>query len=645
MLQPTILLFTPFITSILIALGIKKITAKTSQIITIAGMLLATITAFNIAYDVIFNNVIYNQIIFKWFDLNNLNIEFSLFVDSLTALMLVVVTFVSTLVHIYSVGYMKGDKYIPRFMAYLSLFTFAMLLLVTANNLLQLFFGWEGVGLCSYLLIGFWYNKDSANKAAMKAFIVNRVGDLFFIAGMGVLLTITHSLNFSEIFQKIDLIRIQHLHIFGNIYSAIDVICICLFIGCMAKSAQIFLHIWLPDAMEGPTPVSALIHAATMVTAGIFLVARLSPLFEYSESARTFILVVGSLTAIFAGLIALVQNDIKKIIAYSTCSQLGYMFVACGLSMYNMAIFHLFTHAFFKALLFLGAGSVIHSMHHEQDINKMGALYNKLPFTYIIFWIGSIAIAGFPPLSGYYSKEHIINAALISDSKLSNFAYYMTVLGGFCTSFYSWRLLIKVFHGKANYDNGTSQRIHESPFTMAFPLILLAIFSIIIGYLAYHYLGIIDADLNFWNNSIVITEQHNIIEKLEQTQGIDKYVAKIWSVFGVILALIIYNTQNLATKLTRLLKPIYTILSNKFYFDEIYKNILVKTYINISNFSWNFIDTKLIDNNISKNLIWVVQIFASRASKLQNGLISSYALIMLLGFVLILTAILLITNF
>ncbi|MFZ9470461.1 MAG: NADH-quinone oxidoreductase subunit L, partial [Rickettsiales bacterium] len=436
---------------------------KFAQYFTTFLMFASAISAGILFYEFNQNRQISTEIIFPFIHSGNFVANWEIHVDALSVVMFVVVTFVSSLVHLYSIGYMHEDKSIARFMSYLSLFTFFMLALVSSANFVQLFFGWEGVGVASYLLIGFWFKKDSANRASMKAFIANRVGDLGLILAIALIYLNFGSLNYNDVFYNICNHSGDRFYMLGTEFLTIDTICILLFIGAMGKSAQIGLHVWLADAMEGPTPVSALIHAATMVTAGVFLVARCSPLFELSPIALDLVVIVGATTAIFSASIALTQNDIKRIIAYSTCSQLGYMFFACGVSAYSGAIFHLATHAFFKALLFLSAGSVIHAMHHEQDIQKMGGLWKKIPFTYAMMWIGSLALAGFPPFAGYYSKDVILETAYIAHSPLGNFAYAVGIITAFLTTFYSWRLIFLTFHGKTRADNHTYSHAHESP--------------------------------------------------------------------------------------------------------------------------------------------------------------------------------------
>ena len=444
-----------------------------SEIITTLLVSLSAILSIIVFYEGWQYNYYENHLIFEWISSGNFKANWSINFDPLTSVMFVTVTSISALVHVYSIGYMKQDPHKPRFMSYLSLFTFSMLVLVSSDNFLQLFFGWEGVGLCSYLLIGFWFKRNSANNAAIKAFIVNRVGD--FGLALGIFLIFFHlgTINFTEVFELIPNVSKKEIVFLGLELNLVTLICVSLFVGSMGKSAQFLLHTWLPDAMEGPTPVSALIHAATMVTAGVFLVVRCSPIFEYSEFAMGLVAIIGMLTAVFAASVALVQNDIKKIIAYSTCSQLGYMFFAAGVGAYNVAIFHLFTHAFFKALLFLGAGSVIHSFNEEQDINKMGGVWKSIPYTYVLMIIGTLALTGFPFLSGFYSKDAIIEYAYLKGSGLGYWASIIGIFTAFLTSIYSWRLIFKTFHGEFNNRDADIKSVHESPIVMLLPLFIL----------------------------------------------------------------------------------------------------------------------------------------------------------------------------
>ena len=522
--------------------------------------------------------------LFEWLSSGDLITEWSLRLDLLTAIMLVVVTSVSSLVHIYSIGYMSHDPHQTRFFAYLSFFTFAMLILVTSNNFLQLFFGWEGVGLASYLLIGFWHKKDSANSAAMKAFVVNRVGDFGLLIGLAILFFYTSSLNFDTIFSMNKQLSSNTFSIFNMDFNVLNTACFFLFMGAMGKSAQLFLHTWLPDAMEGPTPVSALIHAATMVTAGIFLVASCSPLFEMSPLILSFITYIGASTAFFAATVALVQNDIKRIVAYSTCSQLGYMFVALGSGAYQIAIFHLFTHAFFKALLFLGSGSVIHAVSDEQDIRKMGGLYKLIPFTWIVMLIGTLGLTGAPLLSGYYSKDGIIEAAFVSQTEGHFYAFYLLVFSALLTSFYSWRLIFLTFNGKSNISTEIFSKIHESPKVMLFPLMVLSILTIFSGIYFVDYF--MSHDYQFlWQNAIFLSESNHIIESIHYVPKWVKYSPLVMMVLGLITAIIFYLFYpNIPKFLSNKFNPLYKFLLNKWYFDELYELIFVRNISRIGNF-------------------------------------------------------------
>ena len=581
----------------------------------------------------------YNLVVplFEWLKSGDLITEWSLRLDLLTSVMLVVVTSVSSLVHIYSIGYMSHDPHQTRFFAYLSFFTFAMLILVTSNNFLQLFFGWEGVGLASYLLIGFWYKKDSANSAAMKAFVVNRVGDFGFLIGLAILFYYAGSLNFDVIFSLNEQLSLSTFSIFNKEFNVLNTACFFLFMGAMGKSAQLFLHTWLPDAMEGPTPVSALIHAATMVTAGIFLVARCSPLFEMSPSILSFITIIGASTAFFAATVALVQNDIKRIVAYSTCSQLGYMFVALGSGAYQIAIFHLFTHAFFKALLFLGSGSVIHAVSDEQDIRKMGGLYKLIPFTWVVMLIGTLGLTGAPLMSGYYSKDGIIEAAFVSQTEGNLYAFYLLVLSALLTSFYSWRLIFLTFNGKSNISTEIFSKIHESPKVMLFPLFILSIFTIFSGvyfvdYFMYH-------DYQYlWQSSIYLSENNHVIESIHYVPKWVKYSPLVMMVIGLITAVIFYLLYPKVPKfLSSQFNPLYKFLLNKWYFDEIYEFIFVRNISRIGNFLSNFGDKRIIDGLGPDGISLRVMDIAKQISRVQTGYIYHYAFAMLIGLMLFIT--------
>lgn len=615
----------------------KKFADKFAQYFTSSLLIISAICSVIIFYNFTQDRNVINITLLSWISSGDLSVNWSLYLDSLTAIMLVVINVVSCLVHIYSIGYMSEDKSINRFMSYLSLFTFFMLILVTADNFLQLFVGWEGVGLASYLLIGFWFKKQSANNAAMKAFIANRVGDLGLIIAMALIFKTFGSLEYKVIFSNVGNYLENQITLFNKEFNIIDIICISLFIGAMGKSAQIGLHVWLADAMEGPTPVSALIHAATMVTAGVFLVARCSYLFEFSPIALNLVTIIGAITAIFAATIAITQNDIKKVIAYSTCSQLGYMFFACGVSVYSAAIFHLATHAFFKALLFLGAGSVIHALHHQQDMTKMGGIYRKIPITYAMMWIGSLALAGFPPFAGFFSKDVILEAAYMSDAKYGQLSYILGVMAAFLTTFYSWRLLFLVFHGKPRMDQKTFNHAHESPLTMQIPLFILAIGAIISGYFGMNQLSFVSAEGNFFSDSIFVASANSsLLEDIHNTPYLIKYAPLALGIIAIIMAYIIYlKKTNLANILAKKLSYLYKISFNKYYFDELYQIIFINPVKKSGNFLWRVIDVKIIDG-IPNLLAQIARYFSFRISKLETGLIYSYSGWMVFGLILIL---------
>ena len=624
----------PLIASIISGFFGKLIGDRNSEIITSLLVTISAILSAFVLYEVIFNQYQDNITIATWISSGTLDVNWSMKIDPLSAIMLVVVTFVSSLVHIYSIGYMSHDPHKPRFMAYLSLFTFAMLMLVTSDNFIQLFFGWEGVGLCSYFLIGFWFKKDSANKAAIKAFVVNRVGDFGFALGIFLIFYLFGTVNYSEVFELIPTIIEKDLIFLGIKINAIDLICLLLFIGAMGKSAQILLHTWLPDAMEGPTPVSALIHAATMVTAGVFLVVRCSPIYEYSELALNVITIIGMITAFFAATVALVQTDIKKIIAYSTCSQLGYMFFATGVGAYNVAMFHLFTHAFFKALLFLGSGSVIHAFKDEQNINNMGAVWKKLPYTYGLMIIGTLALTGFPFLSGFYSKDAIIEFAYLRGNTTGYYAAGIGIITAFLTSIYSWRLIFKTFHGDYNNKDIRIEETHESPLVMLIPLILLAIGAIFAGY-AFKELFIgYDGVNNFWRDSIFflkpLSTDHPPFWFLVLTP-----ILVILSI-PIAFYLFVYN-KKLPEQIASVNKPLYKFLLNKWYFDELYDSLIVKPSKSLGLFLWKFFDVKLIDGFGPDGISTLIKKFSLKANKFQSGYIYQYAFVMLLGFSALLT--------
>ena len=629
-----LIVFLPLLAAIISGFFGNRIGNKFSEILTSLFVSISAILSIYIFYDVIINNYNSNIIISSWISSGTLDVNWSIKIDPLSSVMLVVVTFVSSLVHIYSIGYMHHDPHKSRFMSYLSLFTFSMLVLVTSDNFLQLFFGWEGVGVCSYFLIGFWFKKQSANNAAIKAFIVNRVGDFGLALGIFLIFYYFGTINYDEVFNLIPNLVSEQINFLGFDVLAVDLICILLFIGAMGKSAQIFLHTWLPDAMEGPTPVSALIHAATMVTAGVFLVVRCSPIYELSALGLEIVTFIGMSTAFFAATVALVQNDIKKIIAYSTCSQLGYMFFAAGVGAYNVAMFHLFTHAFFKALLFLGAGSVIHSFKDEQDIKNMGGVWKKLPFTYIMMIIGTLALTGFPFLSGFYSKDAIIEFAYLEKGSLSNYAAAIGIITAILTSIYSWRLIFLTFHGNFNNKKLNINDLHDSSLVMLIPLILLSIGAIFSGmFFKELFIGSESSKL-FWKDSIIF------LEPLSTDHPPIWFLILTPSLITISIPLSYFLFLKKHFIIDRIVKtnyPIYVFLKKKWYFDELYDFIFVKFLKNLGNFLWRKIDNLIIDRFGPDGISNIVKKCSLYAVKFQSGFIYQYAFIMLLGFSLLLT--------
>ena len=628
-----LLVFLPLVASFIVGIFGRILGDKISQFITCSFVLISSVLSIYIFSDVAINSNIYNLKIFNWITSGGLVLNWSINIDTLTSVMLVVVTSVSALVHVYSVGYMSHDPDKPRFMSYLSLFTFMMLMLVTSDNFLQLFFGWEGVGLASYLLIGFWYKKPSANSAAIKAFVVNRVGDFGLAIGIFLIFKYTGSVNFVDVFKAIPTLLDKNISMLGIESSLINFICIFLFIGAMGKSAQIFLHTWLPDAMEGPTPVSALIHAATMVTAGVFLVVRCSPIFEYSPFVLNIIVLVGATTAFFAGTIGLVQNDIKRVIAYSTCSQLGYMFFAAGLGAYHIAIFHLFTHAFFKALLFLGAGSVIHAFNDEQDMRNMGGVWKKIPYTYSLMIIGTLALTGFPFLSGFFSKDAIIETAYNSTSFFAGYAVTIGVLTAFMTSLYSWRLIFMTFHGTFNNKNISLSKVHESPAVMLVPLLFLALGAIFAGYAFKDYF-IGSQFIQFWSSSIFFLKEFVLLHP------------PLWFLLltPILVLLAIPLSYYFFVKDKKSLdgfveinKPLYNFLVNKWYFDELYDFLFVKPAKKIGAFFWKIGDGTIIDGFGPDGLAKLVKLVSDKAVQFQSGFLYHYAFVILIGLSILLT--------
>jgi NADH-quinone oxidoreductase subunit L len=625
--------------------------------LTILGVLVSFVISVLTLKSVVQDGARLSETLYTWMVVGGLKMEIGFLVDGLTAMMMCVVTFVSLMVHLYTIGYMEEDAGYNRFFAYISLFTFSMLMLVMSNNLLQLFFGWEAVGLVSYLLIGFWFNKPTAIFANMKAFLVNRVGDFGFILGIGLIAAYTGSLNYAEVFTKGD--ELSKLIFPGTEWMLVTVICICLFIGAMGKSAQFPLHVWLPDSMEGPTPISALIHAATMVTAGIFMVARMSPLFELSDTALSFIMVIGAITALFMGFLGIIQNDIKRVVAYSTLSQLGYMTVALGASAYSVAVFHLMTHAFFKALLFLAAGSVIMGVHHNQDIRWMGGLRKYMPITWITSLLGSLALIGTPLFAGFYSKDSIIEAVRESHLAGSGFASFAVLAGVFITAFYSFRMYFLVFHGKERFDQNPdahhdhddhghgghheTHKPHESPWVVTVPLLLLAFPSVVIGFLTIEPMLFGD----FFKDAIFVNlEKHPVMEELGhafhgpvQMALHALSTAPFWlAVAGVVTSYYMYMVNPaVPAAIKRTCQPIYTLLENKYYLDWINENILARGARGLGLILWKVGDQAIIDGAIV-NGSWKLVGWVSRMVRwLQSGFIYHYALAMIVGVFVLMT--------
>ena len=650
----------PLVGAVVAGLFGKQVGRKGAHTVTILGVLIAFILSAMTLESVINDGARFNQTIYDWMVVGGLKMEVGVLVDGLTAMMMCVVTFVSLMVHIYTIGYMEEDPGYQRFFSYISLFTFSMLMLVMSNNMLQLFFGWEAVGLVSYLLIGFWYTKPTAIFANMKAFLVNRVGDFGFILGIGLLVAYGGSLNYAETFAKADqLAQIKfNAPLWGSDWMMLSVACICLFIGAMGKSAQFPLHVWLPDSMEGPTPISALIHAATMVTAGIFMVARMSPLFELSDTALNFILVIGAITALFMGFLGIIQNDIKRVVAYSTLSQLGYMTVALGASAYSVAVFHLMTHAFFKALLFLGAGSVIIGMHHDQDIRNMGGLRKYMKITWITSLLGSLALIGTPFFSGFYSKDSIIEAVHASHLPAAQWAYYAVIIGVFVTAFYSFRMYFLVFHGKENFrhkpfpgehdhhdDHGHHEPHvpHESPWVVTLPLALLAVPSVLIGYFTIK--PMLHGD--FFKDAIFVNHQaHHAMTELGHefhdaaamaVHGLQ--TLPFWlALGGVVTAYLFYRVwPAVPATFGRVLRPLIVVMENKYFMDWINENILAKAARGLGLVFWKAGDGALIDGVLINGSAHAVGGIAGLVRRVQTGHLYWYALVMILGVIGLMT--------
>jgi NADH-quinone oxidoreductase subunit L len=630
-------IFLPLLGAVIAGFFGRWISDRGAQLVACAGLILSAVFGVLIFVDVVFHGHSTTTELFTWIDTGELQVNWALRFDPLSAVMVAVVTVVSSMVHIYSIGYMAHDKGIPRFMSYLSFFTFFMLMLVTADNFVQLFFGWEGVGLCSYLLVGFWYDRPSANAAAIKAFVVNRIGDFGFLLGIFAVYALFGSLHFGTVFDAAPNFAHTSFTFLGWQVDALTVTCILLFIGAMGKSAQIGLHVWLPDAMEGPTPVSALIHAATMVTAGVFMVARLSPLFEYAPIALAVVCVVGGTTAMFAATIGMAQNDIKRVIAYSTCSQLGYMFFAAGVSAYSAAIFHLMTHAFFKALLFLGSGSVIHAMSGEQDMRKMGGLWRLIPVTYALMWIGSLALAGIPPFAGYFSKDAIIESAWASGTGFGHYAFWLGTLAAFLTAFYSWRLIFLTFHGKSRAEPEVLHHVHESPKVMILPLFVLAAGAIFAGWLGYNdFVG--QGRDNFWRDSILVLPQHASLVAVaaHQLPAWVETLPLVMGLSGIAVAWLAYIWQpGIPAMAAHRFRAIYRFLLNKWYFDELYDAVIVRPVMALGVEFWKTGDGAVIDGLGPDGVAETTTRLAVRASRLQTGYLYHYAFVMLIGVVLL----------
>jgi len=610
--------------------------SRAAELVTTVFLFASMVLSWFAFVDVGFGHHDSHGAIFSWMTSGDLKVDWALRIDTLTVVMLVVVTTISSFVHLYSIGYMADDPFRPRFFAYLSLFTFAMLMLVTADNLVQLFFGWEGVGLMSYLLIGFWYQKPEANAAAIKAFVVNRIGDFGFSLGIFAVFLMTGAVDFDTVFAQAPALTGKTIHFLSWDVDALTLICLLLFMGAMGKSAQFLLHTWLPDAMEGPTPVSALIHAATMVTAGVFMVARLSPLFELAPNAQTFVTFIGATTAFFAATIGLVQNDIKRIIAYSTCSQLGYMFVAMGTGAYSVGMFHLFTHAFFKALLFLGSGSVILAMHHEQDIRHMGGLKDKIPFTYWTMVIGTLALTGFPLTAGYFSKDAIIEAAYVSTNPMALYAFGMTVIAAALTAFYSWRLIFLTFHGSP-HDRHHYDEARESPMMMLIPLGFLAVGAIFAGY-PFKELFVGHGVAEFFRDSLKFGPNNHILEDMHHIPYLASIAPTVMMAIGFVIAWEFYiRRPELPVELARQQEPLYKFLLNKWYFDELYDFLVVRPTLWLGRMLWKYGDGWMIDglgpDGVSARVLDVTR----GVVRLQTGYLYHYAFAMLIGVAALIT--------
>ena len=627
----TATVFLPLLGAIIAGFFGNRLGNRFAQLVTVLPMLASAVLSCVILYLVGLQGQSQTLLLFTWIDVGTLEVSWALRFDTLTAVMVFAVSVVSAMVHVYSIGYMAHDPHIPRFMAYLSLFTFFMLALVTADNFVQMFFGWEGVGLCSYLLIGFWFERPSANAAAIKAFVVNRIGDFGFTLGILGVFFAFGSLDFDTVFAATPGIAGQTFAFLGMNVDIVTTLCLLLFIGAMGKSAQIGLHTWLPDAMEGPTPVSALIHAATMVTAGVFMVVRLSPMFEFAPVALIVITIVGGATAFFAATIGLTQWDIKRVIAYSTCSQLGYMFFAVGVGAYPAAIFHLMTHAFFKALLFLGSGSVIHGMYDEQDMRHMGGLFSKMKVTAVLMWIGSLSLAGVPVFAGFYSKDIILESAFAAATGWGLYAFWAGIAAALMTAFYSWRLLFLTFHGKTRADDHTFAEVHESPPIMIAPLVVLALGAIFAGILAVEFF-VGDRMEAFWGPSILML--HNVIEEAHHAPDWVVWLPTGMAAIGIVAAFVMYIlAPGWPGKLATAIRPVYQFVFSKWYFDELYDMVFVRPSFYIGRGLWKSGDGEVIDGVGPDGVAAAARNIAGRAGRLQSGYVYHYAFAMLIGIV------------
>jgi NADH-quinone oxidoreductase subunit L len=634
---PAAVVFLPLVASIVVGFFGRAIGDRGSQLITCGALLLAAVLGIFVFRDILAIGEAQVIPLTNWIVAGGVDVAWSLRLDTLSGVMIVVVTVVSSMVHVYSIGYMHGDPSIPRFMSYLSLFTFAMLALVTSNDFVQLFFGWEGVGLMSYLLIGFWYDRPSANAAAIKAFLVNRVGDFGFALGIFAVFQIFGTLDFGAVFGAAPKVVGTTMEFLSWQVDSLTLACILLFIGAMGKSAQVPLHTWLPDAMEGPTPVSALIHAATMVTAGVFMVCRLSPMFEYAPTALAVVGVIGGTTAMFAASIGMVQNDIKRVIAWSTCSQLGYMFAAAAVSAYAAAIFHLFTHAFFKGLLFLCSGSVIHAMGGEQDMRRMGGLWRKIPITYVTMWVGALSLSAIPWFSGYFSKDMILDAAWAAGTAVGRYAWVLGTLAAFMTAFYISRVMFMTFHGEPRADEETMHHAHESPWVMTIPLIVLAIGAAFFGYLGYDFF-VGDERASFWKNAILVLPQHDALAAAENIPSIIRYMPLIFGILGIAVAYVFYIVDTgIPARLASQLRALYLFLLNKWYFDELYDWMFVRAALLLGDGLWKSGDGAVIDGLGPNGVAAVTRDLARQASRLQTGYLYHYAFAMMIGLVAIVT--------